>query len=474
MGGTILFFILTLFLVNSTLLETYYTNSQKDKLTDFYELINEIENNDYESFKDQFVIMETTHNIDIVITDNKNRIIYTTNRREIDFRSEPKPRPGQGAPLPNRPPVDDRRKITRREDISDDVQVLWTNDINFDHQILMLTGRLDSGDIVELIIPFASIKNSIKLFNNFMLVIGVITLIITLISSYILSGHFTKPILEINRVTKRMKKLQFDQKCQVISNDEIGQLADGINDLSMELFKRIEELRDVAEKRKTLLNNVSHELKTPLALMQGYAEGLKKGLAKNSNRVDFYCEVIEDEAKNMTLLVEELLNLDELDQGSIILNKSSFEINSQLKSIFKKFTHIMDEKSINYTFKETKPTMVYADNFRIERVFTNYLTNAINYVDKQLEIYVSLESISDRIRVSLFNTSSEITDHDLERVWDSFYKIDKARTRDVGGHGLGLSIIKAIQELHGSEYGVNRVKDGVIFWFDINKEIPST
>jgi signal transduction histidine kinase len=303
-----------------------------------------------------------------------------------------------------------------------------------------------------------------------------------MIFAYLVSNYFTKPIREMNDVTKRMKNMNFDTSCKVLSNDEIGQLSQSINEMSIELSKTIKSLNNknvqlekeikercrLDEKRRTLLNNVSHELKTPLSIMQGYAEGLKLNVIKNKEKSNFYCDVIIDESVKMNTLVESLLNIDQMEFGDTVINKSSFEINEFIIQIFNIYEKILQDKNIHWQVNTINPIQVFGDNFMIERVFKNYITNAINYVDENLTLKVDVIKLEKHIRIEVFNTCKEIDDSDLEKIWDSFYKLDKARTREKGGHGLGLSIVKAIQESHKNSYGAKNVENGVCFWFEID------
>uniref|UniRef100_UPI00272D5C40 HAMP domain-containing sensor histidine kinase n=1 Tax=Vallitalea guaymasensis TaxID=1185412 RepID=UPI00272D5C40 len=279
-----------------------------------------------------------------------------------------------------------------------------------------------------------------------------------------------------------MKQLDFSTKCTVLSNDEIGQLANSINDMSIELEKTIKSLntsninlqQEIAEKtkiderRKQLLNNVSHELKTPLSLMQGYAEGLKLNVAQKHNRTDFYCDVIVDEVKKMNQLVQNLLNINQIEFGDTTPNNTTFEIVEFIEYILKKYDHIFSEKNINLQFNPIEPISVYADILKAEQVLTNYLNNAIQYVDNHKDIRVTLLTKNNHVRIEIYNSCETIDTDELDKLWLSFYKRDKARTRQPGSHGLGLSIVKAIQEASNNDYGVRTTTNGITFWFELD------
>lgn len=378
-------------------------------------------------------------------------------------------------------PPKEKQEIINHEWISDQISFVWVKDQIPNQKNLMLRGTLDNGNRIELVIPLVSIKTNIELTNTFYLIIGGFVFLVSMLFAYMISNYFTKPIREMNEATKRMKSLDFNTSCKVISRDEIGQLAVSINEMQMELSKNIDILNErnkeleneiyeknrIDKKRRDLLNNVSHELKTPLALMQGYAEGLKVHVIHSKEKSNFYCDVIIDESKKMNQLVESLLNIEAMEFGDKVLCKSRFEIIQFILQTLNKYQKLFDDQHIKYTVNEIEPIFVFADMFMMKSVFTNYITNAIHYVDERKVVEISIMQEKEYIRVEVYNTAKPILPEDMEKLWDSFYKVDKARTREKGGHGLGLSIVKAIQEAHQSGYGVKNTRDGVSFWFDV-------
>lgn len=481
-GSLIIILVSLIFLANTLLYESYYTSNQKDRLIDYYNTINSLKSSDYDKSLLKFVLIENKSNIDILITNTAGNILYTSNGylAKQDNLNEPSKQNsfGNEKPKPSKPPVE----ITKSEKINNNVSFFWAKDPHLKNQHLMLIGTLDNNNLIELRLPIASIKDNIRLSNNFILIIGLIVFFLSMIFAFIISNNFTKPIREMNDATKRMKNLDFSTSCNIISNDEIGQLGESINKMAIELSNTINSLNDkneqleneikekirLDEKRRNLLNNVSHELKTPLSLMQGYAEGLKLNIAKNKEKSDFYCDVIVDESLKMNRIVENLLNINQIEFGDVSLNKTNFEINELILNSLKKYSKVFEDKKINIKVNITEAIEVYADPFMIEMILNNYITNAINYVDEKLSIEICSKKLLNSIRIEVFNTSYPIDEKEAEKIWDRFYKLDKARTREKGGHGLGLSIVKAIQDAHNSSYGLKNVNDGVCFWFDID------
>ena len=221
--------------------------------------------------------------------------------------------------------------------------------------------------------------------------------------------------------------------------------------------------------RTEFLSNVSHELKTPIALIQGYAEGLKEGITDDPESMDFYCSVIMDEANKMNMMVKKLLTLNQIEFGDEELVMERFDIIELVSSVVNANELRAGQKGIKIIFNQADEHIdVWSDEYKIEEVITNYISNAINHCDFEKRIEVNVKKNGDNIRVSVFNTGKNIPEEDINNIWGKFYKVDKARTREYGGNGIGLSIVKAIMDSYGKEYGVRNLDNGVEFWFDLD------
>ena len=220
------------------------------------------------------------------------------------------------------------------------------------------------------------------------------------------------------------------------------------------------------------LSNITHELKTPIALIQGYAEGLKDNIQDDAGSRDFYCEVIIDEAAKMNTMVKRLLSLNELEFGENNPQFDRFDIMSLLNSVVNSMNMVFKQKEVTPIIHGNASCGVWADEYLIEEVVTNYISNALNHVEvdkmgkKSIEICV--KECDNKVRISVFNTGKPIPEEDVERIWDKFYKVDKARTREYGGNGIGLSIVKAIMNSLNREFGVKNWDNGVEFWFELD------
>lgn len=346
-----------------------------------------------------------------------------------------------------------------------------------------LWGTLDNGSSLIIRIGIQGIKDNVKIFNSFIPLAGCIIMAIGAAAAVILSSYISRPIKEISGIAEKMAGLNFDVKYTGKDKGEIGILGDSINNMSEKLEENISQLKaanlelqkDIAKKeeieqmRSGFLSNVSHELKTPIALIQGYAEGLKDGVTDDPESMNFYCDVIIDEANKMNNMVKRLLTLNQIEFGQDELVIERFNIIELINSIVMANELRAQQKDISIEFKKTDDKLdVWADEYKTEEVITNYISNAINHCDFDKKIEVYYEKRKDTVRIYVYNTGKHIPDEDIENIWIKFYKVDKARTREYGGNGIGLSIVKAIMDAYGRECGAANVEGGVEFWFDLD------
>ena len=227
--------------------------------------------------------------------------------------------------------------------------------------------------------------------------------------------------------------------------------------------------------RKQFISDVSHELKTPIALIQGYAQGLVENVTTDDESRKFYAEVILDESNKMDKLVKQLLELMKLEYGKREFNNEKFDLRELVNEVIRKCDVMIKEKGIKVNFNVKEPIYVFADEFYIDQVVTNYFTNAIKHAEevngrKEINIYIEKIKHKKKIRLYVYNTGENIKEEDLERIWKRFYKVDSSRNREDGGTGIGLALVKAIMNNYQNEYGVHNKEDGVEFYFDLDIE----
>lgn len=351
----------------------------------------------------------------------------------------------------------------------------------------------DNSTLFIMSMPLASIRESVVLSNRFTTYVGLAALVFGSILMYFVTNRVTKPLMKLVAVSERMSNLDFDVSYQDDARDEIGILGRSMNTLSGKLKEAIGALReanqklqrDIEEKiqidemRKEFIANVSHELKTPIALIQGYAEGLTEGMCEDEESRNYYCEVIMDEAGKMNKMVKQLLTLTALEFGKDTPMMETFDIAELIGDLVNSSRILTEQKDAQVLVETEHPLYVVGDEFKIEEVVTNYLTNAMNHLDGERIIRISTERLAGhtdeshtghpggQVIVRVFNTGSRIPEEDLPNLWTKFFKVDKARTRAYGGSGIGLSIVKAIMDAHHQSCGVVNRQDGVEFWFTL-------
>ena len=468
---------LFLILINSIVLENFYIYSKTATIKQVYQKVN-----NYYASENPNINLETElkkiaykNNFDILIKTDTNLIIFTSDKEFLSSTYILK----------------DINEITRenintQNDKKNNLNIKITTDETNNINYMFLTGILDNGYVLYIRMPISPIKESVKISNTLLLMIGGVTLAVAGVVASFISKKFTNPILQLNDIANKMAKLDFSQKYRVTdTEDEINELGRSINTMSdklettikqlqksnIELEKDIEEKSKIDDMRKQFISDVSHELKTPIALIQGYAEGLIENVSTDEESRRFYAEVILDETNKMDRLVKQLLELMKLEYGKKEFNNEKFDINELINEVIRKCEVMLQKNNIQVEFESKKPIYVWADEFYIEQVVTNYFTNAIKHTEEignNKKIKITVKQLNDKMRITVFNTGKTIPEEDLTRIWGRFYKVDSSRNRQDGGTGIGLALVKAIMNNYQNEYGVNNKKDGVEFYFDVD------
>ncbi|HCW52170.1 MAG TPA: two-component sensor histidine kinase [Clostridium sp.] len=355
------------------------------------------------------------------------------------------------------------------------------------HKIGVISPMSIRGKNDTLIFCVASIQpitEASEVINEFLfyLLLGLIG--ISVILALIYSNFISKPLVTITKVANEMANMNFSVICRTNRKDEIGILAHSLNSLSKNLHdslldlqhknqkleEDIEKERKLEQMRKEFTDNVSHELKTPIGIIEGYAEGIKDGIVTGED-AHLYLETIIDEAKKMSVLVTNMLELSKLEAGTVKPNFESFNINRLINKVLKIHKPDFEEHKFKVNFTSTNDySYVYADPFQMEQVFTNLITNAIKYTPPGNNINIKIEEEFDRFRLSVQNMGTTIPEEEINKLFDKFYRIDKSRERTQrNSTGIGLSIVKNILRLHNSEFHIHNIDNGVEFYFYLSK-----
>lgn len=346
---------------------------------------------------------------------------------------------------------------------------------------LELWGKLDNGEFYIVRCPLESIAESAAISNQFYIYIGLAVILVSAVIIWLVTRKMVKPVQELTALSERMANLDFNAKYTSGGKDEIGELGQNFNIMSGKLEKAISELKsanlklkkDIEERmqldemRTEFLSNVSHELKTPIALIQGYAEGLKDNISDDAESREFYCDVIIDESAKMNRMVRQLLDLNQLEFGNDQLSMERFDLAELIRGVLQASHILIEQKEAKILFDQSEPVPVWGDEFKIEEVVTNYLTNALNHLEGDKVIEITCREWNGIVTTTVFNTGQPIPDEDIDRIWDKFFKVDKARTREYGGSGIGLSIVKAIMDSHQQKCWAKNYENGVAFSFTL-------
>ncbi len=308
-------------------------------------------------------------------------------------------------------------------------------------------------------------------------------IIIGFFLSSVYANLISKPLVNINKVAKRMSSMDFTAKCEETSDDEIGNLATTLNFLSSTLKNALDDLklknkkleediekeRKLEEMRKDFVASVSHDLKTPIGIIEGYAEGLKDGIATGKDAL-IYLETIIDESHKMNKLVTNMLELSKLESGNLELVLERFNILRLIRKLLKSFKLEFDSKNIKITLNtDLEYCYVIGDIFQLEQVLTNLISNTLKYTPNGNDVIIEVNYVNDLVNLSIENKGSFIPEDEIDNLYNKFYRIDKARNTSNNSNGLGLAIVKRILSLHESSYSLYNTEDGVKFEFTLKK-----
>lgn len=468
----VVFFLVVILLINQFFLEDFYISQKKSVLQNSFEKLESLEDGDEISY--DWVKDSSENNLSWVVLSPDGSIVGGM---------------GDSDTLASRLfgylyGIGEENVRTKILDETDEYVIQKTKDNYMGMDYVEIWGELPNDNYCIIRTPLESIRESVDISKVFYFYVGLIVLVFSCLVIILVTRRITKPISKLTELSQRMTDLDFDVKYESKAGNEIDVLGENFNEMSRKLQYTISELQEankqlqkdikekirIDEQRKEFLNNVSHELKTPIALVQGYAEGLKENISDDAESREFYCDVIMDEAAKMNKLVRNLLNLNQLESGMDSVTMEDFDLVEVIQGVVQASDILVQQKEAKVIFNHDGPVMVRADEFKTEEVITNYFTNALNHLDehKIVEIRI-LQKDEKTVRVTVFNTGKAIPEEDLDQIWNKFYKVDKARTREYGGSGIGLSIVKAIMESFGQQCGVENYENGVKFWFELEK-----
>lgn len=473
-SGLIIFMIVMMIIINGGFLERYYVSTKQSEFIKVYGLL-EI------GMKEDTLRSETASGALSQITENNNIAVIVLNQQYDLLYMNARDMQMMVTQLMGYLYNKNTQEILES---TDDYVISKSMDKLNETEYLEMWGMFEDGSIFMMRSPLESIRETVKIFNRFLLAAGGIVIAFGSLAAWYFAKRLSDPVLELAELSKKMADLDFEAKYSGSHSTEIDVLGNSFNAMSEklestisnlkkannELLKDIEKKEKMETMRQEFLANVSHELKTPIALVQGYAEGLKESISDDPESREFYCDVIIDEAGKMNQMVKNLLILNQLEFGKEELQFERFDIAELIRGVLQSCDILIVQKNVKVIFRQEMPVHVWGDTFKVEQVVRNYLTNALHHVDGERIIEIKITSYEEVVRISVFNTGNPIPEEDLPQIWDKFYKVDKARTREYGGNGIGLSIVRAIMNSFHKEFGVKNYDNGVEFWFELDRK----
>ena len=470
-GILLVYFILTL-ACNLLLMERFYRYHVKNKLLNAKDILSEMDEPDMET-----IIQLEEQNISVVIADiDTDEIIY--NSRYVDhfmpdFIARIIPDIhwwAENSPDGYYIDINDMKRHT-------------ASGVEIESEKRIMLGAVTERYLFELSTSYTSVREAASISLEFTFLIGIVVLIIALFACYRQSSGLTQPLVQITNVADQIAHLDFSQKCPTNTVGEIKNLAESINTMSDFMQTHINELQAANAQlkedikiqqaqeaaRKDLLANLSHDLKTPIGLISGYADGLRNGMAKTDQEVTEYCDIIVDESDRMMTMIQRLMELFRLESGTVQPELEDFNLSDLLDYILDIFSIEIVRQNIQLSSSYPNEMYIHADYSSVEQVVTNYMQNAVNHISNGHDIRLTVTDTGSHYRLSIYNSSAPISEEECSKIWDSFYRLDKSRARENRHSGLGLSIVRENMDLLNSPYGVSNVEGGVSFWAEFKK-----
>ncbi|HEX3028707.1 MAG TPA: ATP-binding protein [Clostridia bacterium] len=456
MMSLILIVIVLLWFFQIVFLKSFYTNIRiGDVKKEAYSIAKLINGSDNREFKNKLDVFSFNSNLNVELLDTNGNSIYVTGSS------------GMGGQMP-------MMNYRSRGDVYNSALSGKESDVTLTHprfgNKFILTGLpvKASGKVTGVLIiniPLAPVEDTASILKQQLFYITIILLAASILISFFISRDFTRPILEIKKVSEKMALGDFSARIKTNKQDEIGLLANTINHLGQQLSK-IENLR------KDLIANISHELRTPLSLIRGYAETMRDVTGNVPEKRDKQLGIIIEETERLSSIVDDILNLSQLQSGYSKLNKSSFSITELLDAVITKYSDLSEKSKIAIILQKSNDVAVEADKSRLEQVLYNLMNNAFNHTPEGGSITLRLVDKDDVVRIEIKDTGTGIAREDLPHIWDRYYKSDSSKDRKTKGTGLGLAIVKSVLEAHEALFGVESIEGaGTTFWFEIKKHL---
>lgn len=498
-------------------LEPYYLSLKRQQLLDISRQIGALPS-DLSNLYTRFAALERSTTVHISVVDSNGRVAYDSNSpsaAELGDKTPPEgnqpkgarpppfvpmgelappesggdigssppraarslpPQPVEGArkappePREPHPTMLDNRYLTQVAFTPEGV-VFETEDPRLGVHLLFLRQKQESGSTLVLSFPIAQATENAKATLLFLTISSLIVLVVGAFLAYLIAKSATRPLGDLVSLSKSMAALDFSRRFEPTRTYEIDALGGTMNELSDSLKEALAELEEsnarlrqdverekrVDAMRREFISSVSHELKTPISLILGYAEGILEGVAEEPKDRDDYLSIIIDETKKMDEQVRDLLELSQIDSGVLPLHIEDFDLRELVAETLSSFRRALGEHGIEPTLR-LEEGRLRGDRGMLRRAIVNFLSNAISHVDEAGVIEITIERREGGVELGVFNSGPFIPGRSLDLIWNSYYKVDPSRKREFGGTGLGLAIVRGIVARHEGSYGVKNLE----------------
>ena len=479
--GAVLLCIAIFSIVQSVLMDDIYLAVVKYDMVGAADRISKIDF-DSDEYEKILADIEASDNLYIEIYHPRDTLIYTTKSNESIYDADPEADKDDDIEL--KPRI---MKILQRTENEDNSYFELRQEYFASAQYVVYGCFFsdEKGDdmSVEMYYSADLIKENSEIASTVIFYLSLLIMTLIIMLAIRIGIMVFMPLHNMINNTKRMANLDFSAKCPKYKIKELNELSQSINTLSSSLSVALEKLqsenrqletdilieRKQEKARKSFISNVSHELKTPIAIIKGYAEGMKYGIGCDST--EEFCDIIIEESDKMNNLIIRLMEYMKLSAGAYKLYSTDFNLLEMINSSVNDHRSRLDEKDVSVMVIVDPDFVANSDAVMTENIFNNYLSNAISHIDFERVIKITAEDMGKSYRVHVYNTGKQIPGTDIENIWQSFYRADKAHSREEGRFGLGLSFVATIQEMTGEKYGVENKIDGVDFWFDVKKKV---
>lgn len=451
-GGFMLFMVVILIYMDTMFLKSYYIRKNEAIMREVGSEIVKSYNNDINNVKQYIQDTDETWNFTIRIAKKNGKLLFDT-----------------------------RQHTNRKGKLSDTIMNLITENqekLESGKEVIYVNSQKKSGisriiyilqmEDVYLVIQKSlnSIERNIEITNRFFIICGSILILVGFVVIYLVTGKMTKKIIKISQSAEKIAQLDFSEPVEITTKDEMGALAKSINEMSIQLDANISALQEDIGKRKQLVRDMAHELKTPVAAVKGYAEGLKFGVAKDPEKMQEYCMVIVNECDRMNDLIKEMLLLAESDtQEGHTVTYTVFHMKEIVAALESRFYMEIQEKRIKFQIVyDQEDDRICADQEMLLRALSNYMDNAIRYCPMGGNLRLTVEKKEESVYFRVYNDGNWIPEEEQDKLWDAFYRTDQSRNRgDSKNYGIGLAIVRAIAKAHGGDVFVENQDMGVAF-----------